>query len=91
MNANELNAIVEFVESEPPRHDDLAGRLRQRFQGHHFTICDEDDICGPEPHIERPSFDVYLVSSAEHCLSLTDQLDLATGVVIAQRDHATPK
>lgn len=61
--------------------------LRERFPDLHFTECSEDDvITRVQPATETPAHYVYLVSGATgHCLSLTGDLALATGFLIAAK------
>lgn len=62
-------------------HDELV----QAFPGIRFTFCSEDDIHAGKPVVEREEFDVYLVGSSDHCLTLTNDYGLATGIVIAEK------
>ena len=39
------------------------------------------------PVLERPGFNLYLVNGSEHCLSLTNDPELAIGVVLAWTDE----
>lgn len=59
--------------------------LRANFPGLHFTCCSDDDIPSRAKAVhDNDSFSLYLVSAAGgHCLSLTDDLTIATGVVVA--------
>jgi len=63
----------------------LQDELKQAFPGIRFTLCSEDDIHVGKPVLEKDSFDVYLVGSSDHCLTLTNDYTLATGVVIAEK------
>ncbi len=63
----------------------LQDELRQAFPGIRFTLCSEDDIYAAKPVVEREGFDIYLVGSSDHCLTLTNDYTLATGVVIAEK------
>lgn len=62
----------------------LKAELRQEFPGIRFTLCSEDDIHAGKPVQQGEGFDIYLVGSSDHCLSLTNDFALATGVVIAE-------
>lgn len=62
----------------------LVTDLRKDFKGLHFTICMDDDICGPEPIRQAQGFNVYLVDGGGHCLSITTEMEAATGLVIAE-------
>jgi hypothetical protein len=63
----------------------LQDALMQTFPGVRFTLCSEDDIHAGKPVVENEGFDIYLVGSGEHCLTLTNDYDLATGIVIAEK------
>lgn len=62
----------------------LRDELKYGFPGIRFTICSEDDIYAGKPVLEKEGFSIYLVGSSEHCLTLTNDFSLATGVVIAE-------
>ena len=59
--------------------------LKQNFPGIRFTLCTEDDIHAGKPVLASEHFDIYLVGSSDHCLTLTNDFALATGVVIAEK------
>lgn len=61
--------------------------LRAQFPRLHFTECSADDI-NPrfKPVQESSEFEFYLISgSTGHCLELTNDLESATGIVIATK------
>lgn len=65
----------------------LAGHLRASFPGIHITVCGEDDV--PVRLRAAAGNDVcglYYVNASEHCLSLTDDAEAATGLVVALCD-----
>lgn len=64
--------------------DTLKDELKQAFPGVRFTLCSEDDINSGKPVRESETFAIYLVGSSDHCLTLTNDFSLATGVVIAE-------
>jgi len=63
----------------------LQEELKQAFPGVRFTLCSEDDIHAGKPVMAKDGFDIYLVGSSDHCLTLTNDYALATGVVIAEK------
>ncbi len=63
----------------------LKETLKSKYPGIRFTLCSEDDIFTGKPVIESQGFDIYLVGSSEHCLTLTNDYDIAAGVVIAEK------
>ena len=60
-------------------------KLREKWPDIHFTYCSEDDIHSGKPVDETDEFSLYLVDSSEHCLCLTNDMETATGLVIAER------
>ncbi|GAB6054550.1 hypothetical protein JCM17960_33700 [Magnetospira thiophila] len=59
--------------------------LRAQVGGIHVTHCMDDDIGeNARPVRETPDFNVYLVDSSDHCLRLTPDREIATGLVIAE-------
>jgi hypothetical protein len=78
-----INRITTMAQNIPL--DDVAiSTLRETFPEVHFTYCSDDDISGPDPVEEFDAFNLYLVDGNEHCLKFTNNLDSATGVVIAE-------
>lgn len=67
-------------------HEALAQELRTAFPGRHISVCGEDDI-PPRlgPAAENAVCLLYYVASGEHCLSLTNDAEAATGIVVALR------
>lgn len=80
----EMVANVARLANGKPVDDTLKEELKQAFPGIRFTLCSEDDIHAGKPVLESQGFDLYLVGSSDHCLSLTNDFALATGVVIAE-------
>ena len=58
--------------------------LRQQYQPIHFTYCMDDDLPNNVPVIENAAFNLYLIDGREHCLCLTNDYDVATGIVVAE-------
>lgn len=67
--------------------DARAASLRQRFPDLHFSECSEDDISPRyKPAFAVAGYDLYLISGATgHCLELTNDSDIATGILIATK------
>ncbi|MET0008060.1 MAG: DUF6129 family protein [Candidatus Thiodiazotropha sp. 6PLUC4] len=62
--------------------------LRQQFPEIHFTYCMDDDVIAASPLHESDLFNLYLIDSRNHCLSFTQDLDAATGIVVAEIEEA---
>jgi hypothetical protein len=60
------------------------GRLRALAPGIHLTLCRDDDVHGAAPALQYPGLNVYLVDGRDHCLTLTEDLGAATGLVLAE-------
>jgi len=62
----------------------VVSALRQQYQNIHFTYCMDDDLSNNTPIIEHKDFNLYLIDGREHCLCLTDDYEVATGIVVAE-------
>jgi len=78
-----LSSIATFINGKVI-DETLKGELKAAYPGIRFTLCSEDDITAGKPVLESEGFDIYLVGSSDHCLTLTNDLSLATGIVIAE-------
>ena len=62
--------------------------LREALPDLHFTHCMDDEIVNRTPVRTTAGFNLYLVGGSDgHCLQLTSNLDAATGLVLAEREH----
>ncbi len=67
--------------------DGSAAALRQRFPELHFSECSEDDV-SPRYKIafSIPGYELYYITGATgHCLELTNDAEIATGILIAAK------
>lgn len=60
--------------------------LRRRYPELRFTVCRDDDLDDRAPFETRSGYTVHLLSSDGHCLSMTNNLDAAVGLVLALID-----
>jgi hypothetical protein len=58
--------------------------LRKHYQSIHFTYCMDDDLPNNTPILGGKNFNLYLIDGREHCLRLTNDYEIATGVVVAE-------
>jgi hypothetical protein len=65
-------------------NESVLATLRQAYPGIHFTYCMDDDIPNNEPVLTHDDFNLYLVDGREHCLCLTNNPEIATGIVVAE-------
>ena len=82
-----VDQVLDRIAGTPAlSHEALAQSLRAAFPGKHITVCGEDDIPPRlKPVAENAVGEIYLVTSGEHCLSLTNDADAASGIVVALR------
>jgi hypothetical protein len=64
----------------------VVDQLRSSFTDIHFTYCMDDDVVAAIPVYEDPTFNLYLIDSSNHCLCFTQDMGIATGVVVAERE-----
>ena len=76
--------ISEQVKTQDFIDEGVVTSLRAAYPDIHFTYCLDDDINAGKPVIEEEKFNVYLIDGREHCLCLTNDYDIATGIVIAE-------
>lgn len=82
-----LAQIVQRVEQHE-LNGQLLSHLRSAYPDIHFTYCMDADVIEEVPPVEkRSAFNVYLVDGREHCLRLTTDHNIATGVVLAAVMH----
>ncbi|MCU7809892.1 MAG: hypothetical protein KZQ77_01455 [Candidatus Thiodiazotropha sp. (ex Notomyrtea botanica)] len=62
--------------------------LRNQFPDIHFTHCMDDDVFAASPVHEAESYNLYLIDSRNHCLCFTQELAVATGIVVAELEQA---
>lgn len=79
----QLNAVAERINSAY-LDDALINQLRTEFAPIHFTYCMDDDVSDLTPVTENPKFNLYLIDGREHCLTLTNNYQNATGIVVAE-------
>jgi hypothetical protein len=80
-------ALAETIADQVQNHgldEEAVSALRKAYPELHFTYCMDDDITAGRPVAERPGFNIYLVDGREHCLCLTADHDVATGLVLAE-------
>jgi len=59
--------------------------LRKDYPDIRFTYCSIDDITSnAKPVAERSGFNVYFVDAREHCACLTNDNEIACGMVLAE-------
>jgi hypothetical protein len=84
ISQQQLDQISELVTSGSVLESGSVEPLRSEFPGIHFTYCMDDDVFAGLPVMEQEGFNLYLVDSRSHCLSLTQDKEIATGIVVAE-------
>ena len=79
----QLKQIGHLTQSQP-LSEVAVERLRGSFPGIHFTYCMDDDVAGATPVYRETAFNLYLIDSRNHCLCFTQDMEIATGVVLAE-------
>lgn len=64
--------------------DSTVSALRQDYQPIHFTYCMDDDLPNNSPVLAQEKFNLYLIDGRDHCLCLTTDYEVATGIVVAE-------
>ena len=83
ISTEQINSIVAEIEAMGINESTVMG-LRQQYQPIHFTYCMDDDLPDNVPVIAKATFNLYLIDGREHCLCLTNDYDIATGIVVAE-------
>ncbi len=78
----QLSDIAHWAETHGVDYAALT-HLRQVYPGLYFTHCLDDDINDAEPVLRGAGINLYLVDGRQHCLRLTEDFQVATGVVLA--------
>jgi hypothetical protein len=77
-------AQIEALLGAPDADTSVLQDFRQRFPGVSLTRCDASDVDGDKPYKEFERFTLYLVSAVNHCVTLTRDPTVATGIVVVQ-------
>lgn len=79
----DVDRIGDFLESCEDRSG-LVPEFRKQFPGVSLTRCDPFDMREETPVKSIAGFDLYLVDGRDHCVKITADADVATGVVLAE-------
>lgn len=58
--------------------------LRHTYPHVHFSYCLDDDVTHDRPVFSDPRFNLYLIDGRDHCLALTTDAEIATGILVAE-------
>lgn len=83
-----LQQIAERAAAGAALDESVLEGLKAEWPALRFTFCNDDDMpARMQPALRAQGFNLYWVGGGEHCLSLTDDPEVAIGVVIAQVDE----
>ena len=77
-------AQIETLLSAPDADPSALQDFRQRFPGVSLTRCDASDVDGERPYKEFARFNLYLVSAVNHCVTITRDPAVATGIIVVE-------
>ncbi|MEQ1621010.1 MAG: DUF6129 family protein [Methylococcales bacterium] len=83
ISQNQINEIAVKIKTLG-LDDAMVSVLREHYQPMHFTYCMDDDLPNNTPVLESKDFNLYLIDGREHCLCLTNNFEVATGIVVAE-------
>ena len=63
----------------------LVPEFRKEFPGVSIIRCDAFDMRDETPIKSTAGFDLYLVDGREHCVKITNDAGVATGVVVVEK------
>lgn len=82
--AVDIELIGAFLEGCKDRSQ-MTQKFRKQFPGVSLTRCDPYDMSEETPVKSVGGFDLYLVDGRDHCVKITHEADVATGIVLAER------
>lgn len=77
-------AQIEALLAAPDATLTALSDFRQRFPGVSYTRCDPSDVDGENPYKEFARFTLYLVSAVNHCVTMTRDPAVATGIIVVE-------
>lgn len=84
INKELVDSVVSKVESAY-LGEAVMNELRELYPEVRFTYCMYDDVStNAKPVMETDKFNVYFVDAREHCMCLTNDFDIASGIVLAE-------
>ncbi len=87
IEASAIAQLVALLDALPPATNPRVSLLKH-FPDWTISCCDAEDMRDEVPHCQAGRYTVFLLDSREHCWRMTDALDMATGVVLAEKTGA---
>ena len=79
----QINSIEVSIKALMATGNPLVPGLRSMFPGITFVRCNAQDMEGT-PYRTSNKYQLFLLDRSETCIRLTDQLECADGVIIAE-------
>lgn len=87
MNESQIASIETSIKALQSIGDPLTPGLRKLFPEITFVRCSATDMDAP-PFRTNNKYRLYLLNRSEACIRLTDSLECADGVIVAEVDRA---
>ncbi|PWB83298.1 MAG: hypothetical protein C3F11_07330 [Methylocystaceae bacterium] len=84
IGADQLTLIDAFLETAAADHAAVSG-LRRLAPGLTATRCDTTDVRDETPFRSYAKVDLFLLDGRDHCVKITSDPSVATGVILAPR------
>jgi len=78
-------AKIEAMLGAPDATDAVLKDFRANFPGVSITRCDPSDVAGEKPYKQFPRFTLYLISAVDHCVTMTLDPGMATGIIVVDQ------
>jgi len=85
LTLEQVDAIDNSITRMKAENLPVLASLRQQFPDVVFVRCDASDMEG-EPFRSNEHHQLYLIDRGEVCIQMTDALETANGVVVAEVD-----
>lgn len=85
MNESQINSIEASIKALHAIGDPLVPGLRNLFPDITFVRCSAGDM-DATPYRSNEKYQLYLMDRSETCIRLTDRLECADGVIVAEVD-----
>jgi hypothetical protein len=83
MSESQINSIEASIKALQAMGNPLVPDLRKLFPDITFVRCSAQDMDGT-PYRTSNKYQLYLLDRSEVCIRLTDQLECADGVIVAE-------
>jgi hypothetical protein len=83
LNENQILSIEASIKALQTNGNPLVAGLRSQYPGITFIRCDAGDM-DTTPFRSSEKYQLYLINRKDVCITVTDQLDAADGVIVAE-------